>query len=51
MKKSSNERPRLALKRDVIRALATHDLVVAAGGSGSEKSASESGCPACGPPL
>ncbi|HET7503287.1 MAG TPA: hypothetical protein VFK02_19840 [Kofleriaceae bacterium] len=51
MKKSSNDRRRLVLNRDVLRTLATEELLAAAGGVSSEKSISQSGCPACGDPL
>ncbi|HEU4734232.1 MAG TPA: hypothetical protein VFT22_40350 [Kofleriaceae bacterium] len=50
MKKVSNQQVKLVLKKDIIRALSTRDLTLAAGGS-SERSISLSGCPACGDPL
>jgi hypothetical protein len=49
MKKQNNTRPRLVLKKHIIRVLDTKELVVAAGGSGNDTQ-SLSGCPACGNP-
>ncbi|HEU4734233.1 MAG TPA: hypothetical protein VFT22_40355 [Kofleriaceae bacterium] len=53
MKKSSNHKPRLVLKRDIIRTLATTELILVGGGGGdSEQSASAlSACPACADPF
>ena len=51
MKKQTNTRLRLVLKKDTIRMLDEKQLTEAAGGSGGDDTKTfDSGCPACGNP-